>query len=50
MILDVGLVDQHTQDQPIGIDEQMPLAALDTFPTVITTRPLFGSFSRIDYQ
>ena len=41
MILPVGFVDQHMQDQPIGIDEQMPLAALDPFPAVVATRPPF---------
>lgn len=41
MILHVGFVDQHMQDQPSGIDEQMPLAARDAFAAVVATRPPF---------
>ena len=41
MILDVGFVDQHVQDQPIGIDEQVPFTALDPLATIVTAKPPF---------
>jgi hypothetical protein len=29
VVLDVGCMDEHVQDQPIGIDQQVALAAFD---------------------
>src|SRR5712692_3045420 len=39
VVLDVGLVYQHLQDQPIGIDQQVALAAFDFFPAIVATNP-----------
>jgi len=41
MILDVGLVDEDVQDQPICIDEQMPLATFDFFAPIVAAKPPF---------
>ena len=35
VILDTGLVDKSMQDQPIRVDEQMPLAPIDFLAAVI---------------
>ena len=41
MILDIGLVDKGVHDQPIGIDEDMPLAPFDFLAAVIAASPPF---------
>jgi hypothetical protein len=41
MILDVGLVDKDVQNQPIGVDEQMPLATFDLFAPIVAAKPPF---------
>ncbi len=41
VILDVGLMDEDLQDQPIGIDEQMPLPPFDLLAAVIAAKPPF---------
>ena len=39
LILDVGLMHQHVEDQPIGIHEQMPLAAFDLLAPIVAAGP-----------
>jgi hypothetical protein len=41
LILDIGLMDQHLQDQTHGINEQMSLAPFDFLAAVITANPPF---------
>ena len=41
MIGDVGLMHQHVQQEPIGIDEQMALAPFHAFPAIIASPPPF---------
>jgi hypothetical protein len=41
VILEVGLVHQHVHDQPIGIDEQVALAAFHLFSAIIPAKPPF---------
>ncbi len=41
MILNVGLVHQHTHDQPGGIDKQMPLATFHALAAVVAAPPPF---------
>ena len=42
-ILDVGSVYNHDQDQPQGINEQVPLTARNLFSSVITAIPPFSA-------
>lgn len=44
MILDIGLMHQHLQEQPIGVDKQVALASFDLFPIIVAARPPFTSF------
>ena len=39
VVLDVGLMNQDLQDQPIRIDQQVALAAFDFFPSIVATNP-----------
>src|SRR5712692_4311458 len=39
VVLDVGLVYQNLQDQPIRIDQQVALAAFDFFASIVATNP-----------
>ena len=41
VVLDIGLMDEHLQDQPRGIDQQVALAAFDLFAPIVATRPPF---------
>ncbi len=41
VILDIGLMHQLMDDEPIGIYEDVPLAALDFFATVVAAPPPF---------
>jgi hypothetical protein len=41
-ILDAGSRHHHRQDQPEGIDQEMPLASLDLFARVIAAEPPFS--------
>jgi len=41
VILDMSLVDKSMQDQPIRVDEQMPLAPFDFLAAVIAASPPF---------
>ena len=41
-ILDVGRVDDDRQEQPEGIDQDVPLAAVDLFARVVTMDPPFS--------
>src|SRR5216684_8652993 len=48
VVLDVGLMDEHMQDQPIRIDQQVALAAFDFFPAIVATNPsLLGRLHRL---
>src|SRR5262245_5357408 len=38
-VLDVGGMDHHRQDQPEGVDQQVPLAAVDHLVGVLAPRP-----------
>ena len=39
VVLDIGLLHLHVQDQPHRIDEQVALAALDLLASVVAARP-----------
>jgi hypothetical protein len=41
VVLDVGLVHQHVQHQPVRVDEEMALAAFDLLPAIVAARPPF---------
>ena len=41
VILDVGFMNQHVQDQSHGIDQQVALAPLDLLAAIIAARPPF---------
>ena len=41
VVLDVGFMHQHAQNQSIRIDEQVALAAFDVFATVVAADPPF---------
>ncbi len=41
IVLDAGLVHEQVQDQPHGIDEQVPLAAFDLLAPIEAARPPF---------
>src|ERR1700694_1902703 len=48
VVLDVGLVYQHLQDHPSGIDQQVALAAFDFFTSIVATNPsLLGRLHRL---
>ena len=40
-VLDIGFMDEHVQDQPVGINQQVAFAALDLFAPVIAASPPF---------
>lgn len=41
-ILDVGGVDNHGQDQPQGVNEQMPFAPIDMLGSIVSADPPFS--------
>jgi hypothetical protein len=41
-VLDTGSRHQYCQDEPKGIDEDMPLAAFDVFAGIVPTDPSFS--------
>jgi hypothetical protein len=41
MILDIGLVHQQVQQEAVGINQQMALAAFDALASVIAATPPF---------
>ncbi len=41
VVLDVGFMDKQVQNQPIGIDEQVPLASFDLFAPIVAAKPPF---------
>jgi hypothetical protein len=41
VVLDVGFMDEHVQDQPIRIDEEVALAAFDLFAPIVAASPPF---------
>ena len=41
MVLKTGLMHEQMHDQPIGVDEQVPLAAFDLLAAVVAARPPF---------
>ena len=41
VILDVGFMHQHVQQEPIGIDEQMALAPFHAFAAIVAAQPPF---------
>ena len=41
-ILDVGGVDQHSQEQAAGVDRDVPFPALDLLGRVVAARPPFS--------
>ena len=41
VVLDIGFMDEHMQDQPIRIDEQVALAAFDLFAPIVAASPPF---------
>ena len=41
VVLDVGFMDEHVQDQPSGIDQQVALAAFDLFAPIVAASPPF---------
>ena len=41
MVLNTGLMDELVEDQPIRVDQQVPLAAFDLFASVIAAPPPF---------
>ena len=48
LVLDVGFMHELVQDQAVGIDEDVALAALDLLAAVIAAPPPFGWSSPID--
>jgi hypothetical protein len=48
VILDVGLMHQHVQQEPVGIDEQMALAPFHPFAAVVAARPPYTVISKQD--
>jgi hypothetical protein len=44
VILDVGLMHQHVQQEAVGIDKDMALAPFHAFAAIVAAPPLFGSF------
>jgi hypothetical protein len=49
LILDIGLMDQHVEDQAYRINEQIPFTTVNFLSAVIVTPPLFDLFSQIGY-
>ena len=41
MVLNTGLMDELVEDQPIRVDQQVPLAAFDLFAPVVAAPPPF---------
>jgi hypothetical protein len=41
MILKISLMHEYMHDQPIGVDEQVPLATFDLLAAVVTAPPPF---------
>jgi hypothetical protein len=41
VILDVGLMNKHMHNEPIGINEQVPLSPFHFLPTVVAALPPF---------
>jgi hypothetical protein len=41
VILDIGFMHQHLENQAIRINEQVPLSPLDFLPTVVAAKPPF---------
>src|SRR2546425_10036639 len=48
VVLDIGLMNQDLQDQPVGINQQVALAAFDLFASIVATNPsLLGRLHRL---
>ncbi len=42
-VLDVGWMDDRSQDETFGVDKEMPLTALDLLAAIIAARPPFSA-------
>ena len=49
-VLNTGSCHHHREDQPEGIDEEMPLAALDLFAHRSRGPPFFGGLDRLTVE
>jgi len=41
VVLDVGFMDEHVQDQPVGINQQVAFATLDLLAPIVAASPPF---------